>query len=121
MKSNNVQFAHVQFSETPGTNYCFLTEMKVLKRGDQVVVDTAYGLKVAEFVEYVQDFPFAHARRAKWIIQKVDTTKLQGLRTTDVSKVLESSEKARKRVSLEAKLEILNEQFLTIKKELAPT
>lgn len=115
----NVKFAMVEFSETPGREYAFFTDMKVLKDGDKVVVDTAVGIKIAEFKRYVDEFPFAHARKAKWIVQKVDMFKLNGFRGVNVEKILASTLREQKKKEIIDQMDFLEGKLSELQKQLS--
>ena len=118
MMSKDVKFIQVKFSETPYKSYCFLTDMKVLKPGDHIVVDTAVGLKVAIFEEYIEHYPFEHAKKAKWAIQKVDVKKHKVLSDINIDVILQSSVNEKKKRELADKISYLEGQIHEAAKEL---
>lgn len=67
----------VKFADNFGTlsekTYSFVTNIKTLKKGDQVVVDTRYGLKVGVVDGYKEMTDIA----TKWVIQKIDTNQVK--------------------------------------------
>lgn len=117
MSKLNVKFAEVMFEEGEKT-YTFLTEMKSLQSGELVVVNTAFGVKVAKFKRYIDAFPFAYARKAQWIIQKVDATKMESLAIINVSAILRKSAEDAKRQALIREAQDLEMRLLSVQSQI---
>lgn len=109
-----IKFANVKFEDTPWQQYCFLTDIPLLQIGDNVVVETAKGIKIGRFSGYVTKFPEDHIHQAKWIVQKVDMVehKMRVRATVDIQKLL-------KKQQLESKLNGLLEQVREVQQEMA--
>ena len=63
-----------RFSSSFGKEYNFVTDLADLQKGEKVVVDTANGLKVVDFVRY-DDLGFGETgvkTPSRWVIQKID-------------------------------------------------
>lgn len=63
----------IQDTEFGTTEYSYLTDLDKLEKGSIVVVETKYGLELAQFVRYSKR-TVDMDRATRWIIQTVDLT-----------------------------------------------
>src|SRR5699024_6514585 len=62
----------VFFDENPFKSYQFLTDIQDLERGEEVVVDTRNGLKVATVEGYGERNHSIPMNIMKWVVQRID-------------------------------------------------
>ena len=85
-----------------GVNYTFKTQIENLEEGDMEVVDTKYGVKLAQFRSY-SDMPFCADR---WLFERVpmwelDKLKLLEAEMKEKEKKAKENEKKRRQLLLE--------------------
>jgi len=84
MKICQVSFGLDSSTQVGAKKYSYFTDLKALKEGEEVVVETKYGTQIAVFMGYVE-MDTAEAKRAtSWIIQKVDYSKMYENKTKQV-------------------------------------
>ncbi|MCW6085150.1 MULTISPECIES: hypothetical protein [Clostridium] len=77
MKIAQVCFLVERSTEIGDKRYSYFTDIEDLDWEDIVIVETRYGIKTAIFMNYIEsDNPAADKANA-WIIEKVDTSKLE--------------------------------------------
>ena len=81
MKIVQVQFQDFKSKELAPKKYSYRTGIETLKKGNEVVVETQWGLKVAVFQNYVPDSDEDNRRKATaWIVQKISTEEVEQLK-----------------------------------------
>lgn len=114
MTQSTIKFAMINFKDTPFKDYCFLTDIKTLKIGDLVVVETIRGFNVGKFIGYVSHFP-VDLKKAQWVVQKVDLTKHNTRSVADVYEL----QRMLKKQTLTSQINELLEKANELKLELA--
>ena len=74
-----MKIALIKFGNNPAIKYMefpYITSIKDLKAGEEVVVETKYGTAVATFIDYIEPNTPAAEEANSWIIQKVDFSKM---------------------------------------------
>ena len=69
----------VKFGNNPRIEYLeysYFTDIKDLKKGEEVVVETDYGTVIAYFIGSIEPNTPAAQEATSWIIQKVDYSKM---------------------------------------------
>ena len=76
MKICRVSFGLDCSTQVGAKKYSYFTDIKDLKEGEEVVVETRYGTQIAVFMGYVEPNTVAADKATSWIIQKVDFSKV---------------------------------------------
>lgn len=85
-----------------GMNYTFKTQIENLEEGDMVVVDTRYGIKLAQFKAYTDTTLYGE----RWLFERVPMWELNKLKLLDAEmkekeKKAKENEKKRRQLLLE--------------------
>ncbi|MBB6716336.1 hypothetical protein [Clostridium gasigenes] len=84
MKIAQVQFQASCTKELASKKYSYRTGIETLKKGNEVVVETQWGLKVAIFQNYVSDNDEDNRLKATaWIVQKINTDEVEQLKVLE--------------------------------------
>ncbi|MBB6622064.1 hypothetical protein H7E67_01345 [Clostridium gasigenes] len=95
MKIAQVQFQASCTTELALKKYSYRTGIETLKKGNEVVVETKWGLKVAVFQNYVPENDEDNRLKATaWIVQKINTDEVEQLKALeDFTSVWDNLEK----------------------------
>ena len=84
MKIVQVCFAIDKSTQVGTKKYSYFTDLDNLTEGQEVVVETRYGTKVAVFMNYVDINTGAGSKATSWIVQKVNFSKMYENKTKEL-------------------------------------
>jgi len=77
MKIASVVFPMEMSKELGDKRYSYLTDIEDLDWEDTLVVETRYGMRVAVFMNYLEENSAAAKKASAWIVQKVDSSQVE--------------------------------------------